>query len=247
MTFNGRTRLLTIGLSAVLAVGALGAGVAMAQDGGAGSSDQGERHDRGHHKILKNTLKSIHEHSGLPAGTFKQGFKDGKSINQVLIENNVDPASVEAAVLLDVEAALDGLVASGEIDAAKADELYAAAAQRLPQLMDRAPDPDREGRKPGARVINGIKGLLGSAAEALGMEPRELGQRMKAGETITEIANAEGVAVETVIEAMLAEANARIDQAEANGSLDAVQADEAKAKIAGRIETFVTEGRQRTR
>ena len=249
MRFNGKTRLLTIGLTALLGVAVLGASAAMAQDGGDGPGPgaQGERAGRGHHKILKGMLKSIHENSGLPAGTFKQGLKDGKSINQVLEENNVDPATVEAAVLADLDERLDALVAAGELDATKASEISAAAEERLPQLMDRVPNPDRQGRKPGARIVNGIKGLLGSAAEALGMEPRELGQRLKEGETIEGIAISEGIAVDTVVNAMVADANARIEQAEANGTLDANQAAAAKAKIAERIETFVTEGRQRSR
>ena len=249
MNMRGRTRLLTTGLAGVLAVGVLGASVALAQDGGDpnSSSSQVERHGPGRHKVLKGTLRSIYENAGLPAGTFKQGLKDGKSINQVLTENNVDPATVEAAVLVDLDGALDELVASGEIDEAKAAELYARAEGRLPQLMDRVPDPDRQGRKPVARLIHGIKGLLGSAANALGMDPRELGMRLKDGETVAEVAAAEGVPVDTVVDAMVTDANAKVDAAVARGAIDEARGTELKSKLAGRIETFVTEGAQRRR
>lgn len=249
MNMKGRTRLVTIGLAGVLAVGLLGASVALAQDTGDSNSPSNhvDRHGPKGHKVLKGTLKSIYENSGLPAGTLKQGLKDGKSINQVLTENSVHPATVEAAVLVDFDASLDELVASGEIDDAKAADLYLRAEERLPQLMDRIPGPDREGRKPGERLMQGIKGLLGSAAETLGMEPRELGMRLKDGETVADVAAAEGVPVKDVVDAMVTDANARVDAAVAEGTIDEAKGTELKSKLAERIERFVTEGGQRRR
>jgi len=249
MTFSGRTRLLTFGLSAALAVGLVGAGVAFAQDGGDSppSSTQGESNGRGHHRVLKGILHSIHEHAGLPAGTFKEGFQAGKSINQILAENGVDSAEVQAAVLADLDTKLDELVASGELDAARAAEIYSAAEERLPQLMDRVPDPDRQGRKAGARILKGIKSLFGSAAEALGMEPREFASRLKGGETPAQMAAEQGITTDALVDAILADASARLEAAVAAGTIDTATAAEIESKLEARIETFVTEGAQRNR
>ncbi len=244
MRFTGRTRLLTLGLSAVLAVSVLGAGVAMAQDGGdTPPTDRAERHPHAGHRILKGMLHSIFEHSGLERGTFREGFAAGKSISEILEENGVDPAAVEAAVLVDVDAKLDELVATNVLTQEQADRIYAAAEQHLPALMNRVPDPDRLDRRRHDRIIHGIKGFLRSAAEALNMEPRELGERLRGGETVADVAAEEGVDLEVVAAAALTDANARIDEAVANGRISEERARELKSRLEARIESFLTEGR----
>ncbi|MEX0781646.1 MAG: hypothetical protein WD557_03280 [Dehalococcoidia bacterium] len=243
MRFTGRTRLLTVSLTAVLAVGALGAGVAMAQDGGDSrppATDEGSRHPVLAHRVLHGMLASIFEHSGLDRATFREGFAAGKSISEILEENGVDAAEVEAAVLADVDAKLDELVAANTLTQEQANRIYAAAEQHLPTLMNRVPDGDRPHRWPGHRVV---RGLIGSAAEALGMEPRDLAERLRAGETVADVAAEQGVGLDTVTAAVLADANARIDQALANGRIDETQAAELKSRIGTRIESFLTEGR----
>jgi hypothetical protein len=244
MRVTGRTRLLTFGFSAVLAVSALGAGVAMAQDGTDSSprAEDGARHPGVAHRVLKGLLGSIVEHSGLERGTFREGFAAGKSINQILEENGVDPAEVQAAVLVDVDAKLDELVAGGKLTQPQADRIYAAAEKHLPALMERVPDPDRDWR-PGRRIMHAIRAFVGSAAEALAMEPRELGERLRAGETVADVAAEQGVDLETVEAAVLADANARIDNALANGAIDSAKAEDLRSKIEARIESFLTEGR----
>lgn len=196
------------------------------------------------HRVLKGILHSVYENSGLPTGTFKEGFAAGKSINQVLAENNVDSAAVRVAVLADVDAKLDALVAAGELDATQAARIHAAAEEQLPRLMDRVPNADRQGQKPGARVLHGIKSFIGSAAQALGLEPRDFASRLKAGETPADIAAAQGISSEALVAAILTDANARVDAAVAAGTIDAATGAEITSKLEARIETWVTEGVQ---
>jgi hypothetical protein len=246
MRLTGRTRLLTFGLTAVLAVSVLGAGVAMAQDGDdtpPPTSDRAPRHPHAGHRILKGMLHSVFEHSGLERETFNEGFAAGKSISQILEENGVDPATVEAAVLADVDAKLDELVAANELTQEQADRIHAAAEQHLPTLMNRVPDPDRAHKRPGHRIVGAIKGFLGSAAEALNMEPRALAERLRNGETVEDVAADQGVELGAVSAAVLADANAHIDDAVAMGRLSEKRAGEIKSRLEERIESFLTEGR----
>lgn len=247
MRLTGRNRLLTLGLSAVLGVSVLGAGVAIAQDGGESPppapTDETARHPHAAHRILKGLLASVFEHSGLDRATFKEGFAAGKSISEILEENGVDQAAVEAAVLADLDAKLDELVASNTLTQQEADRRYAAAEQHLPILIDRTPDPDRPHR-PGHRIVDGIKAFIGSAAEALNLEARALAERLRTGETVADVAEEQGIDLETVSAQVLADANARLDEAVANGVIHETTAAEMKSRLEARIESFLTEGRQ---
>jgi hypothetical protein len=248
MRFIRRSRLLGLTLTGVFAVSALGAGVAIAQDGGESrpaANEDGSRHPHVHHRVLKGLLHSIVENSALEPGTFREGFAAGKSINEVLEENGVDPAAIQAEVLADLDAKLDELVAGGQLTQEEADRIYAAAEEHLPTLMERVPDRDGPHRRPLRRLLHGIRGMIGSAAEALGMERTELAERLRAGETVAEVATEQGIDIQVVSAAILADANARVDEAVANGRIEEARADEIKSRIATRTESFLTEGRPR--
>jgi hypothetical protein len=88
---------------------------------------------------------------------------------------------------------------------------------------------------------------LDAAAEALNLTEDELRSRLEDGETtIAEVAAAQGVDVQTVIDAMVADATAHIDQKVADGDLSAERAAEIKANLEERITTRVNEGRPDT-
>jgi predicted trehalose synthase len=80
-----------------------------------------------------------------------------------------------------------------------------------------------------------------AAAEALGLSEEELRDALAEGDTsIADIAEQEGVDVQDVIDAMVAAANERIDEAvDNNGDIDANEAEELKEDLADRIEDFV--------
>ncbi|MGH9118507.1 MAG: hypothetical protein ACRD0A_11745, partial [Acidimicrobiales bacterium] len=70
---------------------------------------------------------------------------------------------------------------------------------------------------------------LEAAAGALGITEDELRDAMGDGQSIAEVAAAEGVEVQTVIDALVAEATARIDEAVADGDLTEEEATERTA------------------
>jgi len=67
--------------------------------------------------------------------------------------------------------------------------------------------------------------------EVLGIEEEALREALMDGQSIAEIAAAEGVDVQTVIDALVADANARLDEAVAEGRIDAADADEKRAEL----------------
>jgi ribosomal protein S20 len=229
----------------------VGAGAVMAQDSGAETPTATATQSAGPHAlgdgdghwrrgVVVGVIRSVLDASGLDATVFRPGFEDGKTVNEILTENGLDPATVQADALAAIKSKLDARVADGAITQDQADKAYANIAQRLPEFMDNTHDLD--GRRLGGRVLRGLKNMLGSAADVLGMQASDLAQRLRGGETVATIAGEQGVSVDTVIDAIVADVDARIDQAVANGTIDQARADQMKANLRERVTTFVNEG-----
>lgn len=240
---NGKV--MALGLSGVLAVSIVGVGFAQAPSPGSsagpaeGQSVERHRPHRGPRAVIRRVAAA----SGLPGSVFKEGFEAGKSINQILTENGKDPAAVRATLLDNIDARLDKAVAEQKLTQARADEIYANSQQALERLFGRQPDPDRDPRpRPIVRLIHALEGMTQAAAEAIGITPRELAAELRHGNTPAEVAAAHNVSAQAVIDAIVADGNARIDRLVTEGKVDAARAAEMKAKLAEHAEKFVNEG-----
>jgi hypothetical protein len=80
---------------------------------------------------------------------------------------------------------------------------------------------------------------LDVAAEALGVSEDELREALEDGQSIADVAGERGVEVQSVIDALVAAANERIDEAVADGDLDADDAAELKEDLPDRITALV--------
>ena len=118
-----------------------------------------------------------------------------------------------------VENALGGLVDDGTITQQQADAVEAALEEARPA---RGPG------HPGGRGMH-----LESVAEALGITSEELRTSLAGDQTIAEIAASRSVDVQTVIDAIVADHKARLDEKVAAGDLTQEEAD---AKLAGATE-----------
>lgn len=123
---------------------------------------------------------------------------------------------------------LQPLVDDGTINTTQAD----AVAEHLVENR-----PEREGRK-GRRGPDGHRGDKAAVAEALGIDAETLRSELQAGNSIADIAEANGIDVQTVIDAMIADAQSHIDLAVEHG-LDEERAAERLDKITERIEEGV--------
>jgi spermidine/putrescine-binding protein len=69
------------------------------------------------------------------------------------------------------------------------------------------------------------------AADTIGVKPAELRADVKSGQSVADVATAKGVSVDTVINAVVTDATAKIDQAVANGKLSQDRATKIEAKL----------------
>jgi hypothetical protein len=86
--------------------------------------------------------------------------------------------------------------------------------------------------------------------DVLGVDQEALREALMSGQSVADIAAENGVDVQTVIDTLVAEANVRLDEAVAEGKIDAADADEKRAQIEERVTAMVNgefEGRRHGR
>ena len=150
---------------------------------------------------------------------WQKAFADelGVSVDDLL------PAAKAASI-----AAIDAAVAAGDL-----------TAERATALKEKVNAADGNGCRffghPFVGNGNGLKGhfggpLLSVAAEALGMEPGALMQTLRSGDSLQDVATAQGKDYDSVKQAIHDAAKTKLDAAVADG-LDQARADEALSKL----------------
>ena len=130
--------------------------------------------------------------------------------------------------------ALSGLVDDGSITQEQADEVASTLAGSGLGV------PGAHGGGRGFGPDHGLQ--LATAAEALGLTEDELRAALEAdGATLAEVAEDEGVEVETLVDALVTAAEERIAEAVDEGRLTQDEADERLADLATRITERVNE------
>lgn len=122
-----------------------------------------------------------------------------------------------------VDTALEPLIADGTLTQAQADAVETA-------LRDARPErPFRDGRR------HGGPGVLAD----LGLDAETVRAGIEAGQTIGEIAEANGISADDVVAALVDKSQERIDAALAAGRITADEAAEAEANAQARAESIV--------
>lgn len=123
--------------------------------------------------------------------------------------------------------ALQPLIDDGTITQAQADAVLAALEQARPQGM--GPGGGPRGRGPG----------LEAAATAIGIDASALPTELESGKTIAEVAADNGVGVQTVVDAIVADIRSHLAEAVENGRLTQAEADERTADAEERATAMV--------
>lgn len=180
----------------------------------------------GHHG---EALATAAEALGMSEDELRAALADGSSIAQVAEAQGVD-----------VQTVIDALVAHAT---ERLDELEASLPERMSDLVNREGWGDGPGLGgPGGPGRHLLGEGLDAAAEALGMTSDELRSALQDGSTLAEVAEASGVDVQTVIDALVAEATAHLDEALADGRIDEERAAALEEDLVERITDRVNNG-----
>jgi len=150
--------------------------------------------------------------------------------------------AVKAAAVDQVDAALK----EGRITKAQADELKARIQSgEFPPFAGPLGGPRFGHFHRGGRPPFGEK--LSAAADYLGLTQTELRSKLRAGRTLGDIAKARGKSVDGLKQAILDEAEEKLDQLVEDGELTRADADEMLARMKSHIDDLVEHGMFRFR
>jgi hypothetical protein len=142
------------------------------------------------------------------------------------IDTTAPDRSAKPAKGVWAKSVLDGLVAKGTITQAQADEILAALKAARPA--------QRPGRGHGRAF-----GKLHAAARVLGMTVEDLRSALKGGKSLAAVAKEKGIDVPKIVDGLLADFNAHLDEEVAAGIHTQAEADQKLADARARIEAFV--------
>jgi uncharacterized protein YidB (DUF937 family) len=248
---SSRGKKLLIVVIACLAAFALLAGVAVAAvsvgDGGhyCSSSEEdgqcgprGRDLGRGNHEEMQGVIADT---LGISTEELQSELESGKTVAQLAEEKGVSVDAVVDAITAKIYESIDRAVAEGNLDAEKAEEIKSNAPDRVRERIEsgRPEDRGQEG-KHGPRGLGNHEEMQGIIADTLGLSTEELQSELESGKTVAQLAEEKGVSVDAVVDAITAKINESIDQAVADGNLDAEKAEEIKSgapdKVRDRIE-----------
>ena len=148
-------------------------------------------------------LADLAEAIGISTDDLRAALRDGQTLAEVAEANGVDPQQVVDLLVANGTERLDSAVAAGRIDQATADERTAALPDRAADLvngeLERHPH-----RHPGRAAA------IRTAAEAIGIDADDLRTALRDGQTIAQVAEANGVDPQDVIDALVARSTERI-------------------------------------
>ncbi|HEX4867628.1 MAG TPA: hypothetical protein VFV32_08360 [Acidimicrobiales bacterium] len=176
-------------------------------------------------------------HGGEMLATAADALGMSEADLRTALEGGQSIAQVAEAQGVDVQVVIDALVAQAT---EHLNELEASLPDRMTALVNR----EGWGQGPGGRGPghHAFEVGLDVAADTIGISEADLMTALRSGDTIAEVAQANGVEPQAVIDALVAKANERIDAAVAAGDLDAARAEELKSTLTDRITQRVNEG-----
>ena len=84
-----------------------------------------------------------------------------------------------------------------------------------------------------------LRAAVKTAAATIGVQPRDLVEAVRGGQTIAQFAQSKGVDPQTVIDALVKKADAKVDQLVQNGTITAQRGNQVKERIPGWADRIV--------
>jgi hypothetical protein len=170
---------------------------------------------------------------GITEAALQAELEAGKTAAQVAEAKGVDVQQVIDAVVAYDTADIDAAVTAGTMTQAQADERLANLTQHVTDEVNGVAGdhgPRGHGRGHGMSTSD-----ITDAAKVLGMTDAELKAELEAGKSVADVAEAKGVDLQGIIDAMVAADTAKTEAAVTAGTMTQAQADERLANLAQHV------------
>jgi hypothetical protein len=210
MTMNIKTRILTLAAAGAMVVAGVAGATGFASAQDGGATSTPTKQEKRVER-RDNFLGKVATNLGITLDQLKQAFRSAAT-------QTVDDA-----------------LANGDITQAQADKIKANIESGknlgLGQLL-------RAGRK--VNVLQRLRaGIAKSAADAIGIQPKDLVSELKSGKSIADVASEHNVSVDAVKSKIMDNAKAALDKARENGRIDQAKEDAALQKLQANLDTIL--------
>jgi predicted XRE-type DNA-binding protein len=183
-------------------------------------------------------LSAAAKYLGLSASDLKSKLSNGQSLADVAKAQSKDVSGLQDAIVAAEKADLDKAVADKQLTQSQADDALSKLKAHVDDLVNgklafRGP---RGGGFPG-KLAFGIG--TDAAAKYLGLSESALRSKLSSGQSLADVAKAQGKDVSGLEQAMTADAKARLDKAVADKKLTQAQADKMLSALKSRIDDVV--------
>ena len=196
------------------------AGLQAATDGEPGepaTPTEGRRGHRGH-----GNSEVAAEALGITTDELHEAREAGQSLADIAAAQGVSNDVVIQALTSDAQTRIATQVAEGELTQEEADERLAGLDERITERVNQAPS---EGGRRGQRGLRNSEAV----AEALGVTTDDLQAARESGQSLADVATAQGVSIDAVVDAIVDGVEAHLAEEVAEGDLTQAEADERLA------------------
>ncbi|MDQ3248263.1 MAG: hypothetical protein M3Q45_03545 [Chloroflexota bacterium] len=235
MKQTGKRLTLTVLMAALALTITLGAvSTTFAQTSGqVQGTDLGAAHRGGRGGWHGATLATLAETLNLSEADLRTALQAGQSVADVAAEQGVELDVVIATIVAEQTTNLAEAVTAGKLTQEEADARIAQLSENLPELLNLK--GGQNGLGLGRQGDRGFSkhsvAALATVAATLDLTAAELLTALQAGQSVADVATAQGVALDGVVAAIVAEQSAWLAQAVTNGRITQAQADERLATL----------------
>ena len=170
---------------------------------------------------------------------FLELLKDGGTPAEIAEGYGSTGQALIAAIVAAEQAHLDQAVAEGKITQERADKILARHTEAATEWINEGKNPVSPQCRQKARIARHWTKI---AAETVGIETKDFVTALREGQTPAQIAEANGSSGQSIIDAIIADAQERLDQAVADGKITQEQADRRLVEITEKATHWVENG-----
>lgn len=220
----------------ILAIALMGTMAANAQED-APQADRPVR-DRAQ-QAVRTLINIIVEETGLTTEEIREALGAGATLNEVIEANGGSTQAIIDAAIARLSERVAAAIANGNLTEERGATILAEAEARISEALNRTFEQDGERaeqiRERIGQILN--RSLVSRAAEALGMEHVELLRELRAGQSLATLLSENSVDVAAFKAGVLADAEARINEALEAGQITVEQGEELIERLSEAIDT----------
>jgi hypothetical protein len=190
---------------------------------------------------IANEIAAAATYLGLSEADLRTRLRDGQSLADVAKAQSKDVAGLKTAILDAAKADLDKAVADKKLTQSQADDISNGLKAHIDDIVDANVKLRFRGQGgPGGPGMGfGFGADSAAAAKYLGLDESALRDKLRAGQSLADVAKAQSKDVQGLEDAIVASQKARLDQAVSDKKLTRSQADDVLAKLKSRVDDLV--------